>query len=293
MYLCGAAVDCASLKKYAIAALENITAVLARIVPTMCHDPGLHRLYDPVRRSMKLLLNHGNVQYAFDIRLAIARLVDVTLMFFLKNRRFRVIYPEWVREVYFIMTTDSVLFRAMLLIGEDEDPERAARGEQIRRQQVAMREAMLQGQTVVLADDEDGEDEDLTPRVEEPEEEGTPTGRDPADEEEAGPAGEELADQEVEPTGGGQVQEVEDTGEQAITLAFRGGESELVVSASGSGESDNSTVKQSALSQSPSVHDTPPKEQQAEATEQTASQETAESAPEVETEVWCLRDSKY
>jgi hypothetical protein len=119
MYISGASVDCRSMMDFATAAMDRITADLTSLIPNVYGDPGLHRLHVPLRQGLELLHSQGNRPNMEAMRLAVARLVDVTLLYLVKNEGFRHAFlHHWCREIYPMCFWDSLRFRRMGLIGE-------------------------------------------------------------------------------------------------------------------------------------------------------------------------------
>jgi len=189
MCLCGASVQCHALSRYAIGAIEHITAALEPIMPAICTDPNLDRLYIPVRRALVILDEQGNRDYTFGIRIAVARLVDVTLMYFMRNAGFRSMFREWMRDIYPMVYWDSVLFAVMGHFDESGSMEAAVRSEEaaaIAREMAVADDELSDEGTVVAAavtttgEEQDG-DNDATPRAERRRDEAERTGKAPAE----------------------------------------------------------------------------------------------------------------
>ncbi|KAH8905060.1 hypothetical protein BR93DRAFT_929305 [Coniochaeta sp. PMI_546] len=156
MYLCGASVDCRSMMNFATSAVEQITSVLADIMPAVYKDTGVHRFYIPLTQGLELLHSQGNRTNMFHMRVAMAKLVDVTLLYLMVNEGFKDTFkPHWGREIYPMCFWDSVVFRRMGLIGEaDEDAVVAVESDE----------------GTVVGEGEKGEleeEDDVTPRPEE------------------------------------------------------------------------------------------------------------------------------
>lgn len=161
MYLCGASVDCPSMMAFATAAMDRITAVLATVMPAVCRDAGLHRLHIPLRQGLELLRSQGNRPNALAMRVAVARLVDVALLWFMEDEGFRYAFrSHWEREIYPMCFWDSVLFRRMGLIGDP--PEEEALLADDSDEGTVVGEMELEQ----VDEKEEEEDEDDTPRVE-------------------------------------------------------------------------------------------------------------------------------
>lgn len=169
MYLCGASVDCGAMTTFAVNAMHGITSTMSTLMPAIYKLPGLHRLYNPLRQGLELLHSQGNRQNMLAMRVAAARLVDVTLLYFMQDPGFSrlAFQPEWWREIYPMCFWDSVLFRRMGLIGECEVGAEAG---------VADGEESDEG-TVVLdvVSGEAEDDDDATPRAEKKREDSEPT----------------------------------------------------------------------------------------------------------------------
>ncbi|OIW34427.1 hypothetical protein CONLIGDRAFT_626430 [Coniochaeta ligniaria NRRL 30616] len=156
MYLCGASVDCRSMMTFATSAMDQITSALTDIMPAVSKEPGLYRLYIPLRQALELLHSQGNRPNMFPMRVAVARLVDVTMLYLMANKGFMSMFEQqWAKEIYPMSFWDSVLFRRMRLVGEPDE------------------EAVVDDESdegTVVGDVERGEveeeDDDATPRAE-------------------------------------------------------------------------------------------------------------------------------
>lgn len=162
MYICGASVNCEAMTKFALNAIERTTETLAQIVSVKYLDMGLHRLFVPLGQALELLRFQGNRPNTFPIRLAVARLVDVTLPYLMKNASFRYAFEaNWRKELYPMCWTDSVLFRQMGLIGQPHVGDRS-------REEPVGADAESEEETVIgeQRGDETEEDDGSTPRAE-------------------------------------------------------------------------------------------------------------------------------
>lgn len=144
------------MMNFATSAVEQITSVLADIMPAVYKDTGVHRFYIPLTQGLELLHSQGNRVNMFAMRVAMAKLVDVTLLYLMVNEGFKDTFkPHWGREIYPMCFWDSVVFRRMGLIGEaDEDAVMAVESDE----------------GTVVGEGEKGEledDDDVTPRPEE------------------------------------------------------------------------------------------------------------------------------
>lgn len=168
MYLCGASVDCPSMMAFATSAMDRITSVLATVMPAVYRDAGLHRLHIPLRQGLELLRSQGNRPNAFAMRVAVARLVDVTLLWFMENEGFGYAFrSHWEREIYPMCFWDSVLFRRMGLIGEPLEEEVLPPDDAEALLAEDSDEGTVVGEKELeQVEKKENEDEDDTPRIE-------------------------------------------------------------------------------------------------------------------------------
>jgi hypothetical protein len=168
MYLCGASVDCRAMKNFATSATDRVTAGLSNLMPSVYRDAGLHRLYIPLRQGLELLRSQGNRPNMFPMRAAMAKLVDVTLLYFMENEGFKYSFePHWGKEIYPMCFWDSVLFRRMGLIGEDDE------------EAVVIDESdqgTVVGETRRGEAEDDDDDDDVAPRAEKRQKDAEPRG---------------------------------------------------------------------------------------------------------------------
>lgn len=197
MYICGAGVDCHAMSNYAISAMDSITSTLSTLMPAIYKLPGLHRLYNPLSQGLELLHSQGNRPNMFPMRVAVARLVDVTLLYFMKDAGFKSTFkPEWDGEIYPMCFWDSVMFRRMGLIGEPEPESNEEAG-------FVDEEESDEGTVVGEAPaGEEEDDEDVTPKAERKWQEAQPRGE---DDEDVTPKAEKKRE-EAEPSGEAQSQ---------------------------------------------------------------------------------------
>ncbi|KAK3335760.1 hypothetical protein B0T19DRAFT_17455 [Cercophora scortea] len=121
MYICGASVNCQSMMKYATDAINAATEIVQQLIPSQYYRSDLICFYQPLTCALAMLYSqHGRGQLMFAMRLAMAKLVDVCLLWLFRNQVFRDFFQAtWGPALYFECMMDNHYFHGLgLLDGE-------------------------------------------------------------------------------------------------------------------------------------------------------------------------------
>lgn len=114
MFVCGSSVDCRSMMDFATDGIDETTQVMECLMPTLYQSRSLARFHEPLRDALAILFDQGDRPLALTMRLALACLADVTLMYLVLNPAFRVPYETtWCPWIALNCLRDNARFKAM------------------------------------------------------------------------------------------------------------------------------------------------------------------------------------
>ncbi|KAK0733976.1 hypothetical protein B0T26DRAFT_46780 [Lasiosphaeria miniovina] len=115
-YICGVSVGCPSMINHAVAAIDGATMVLAQFLPGHV-DFDLSRLYQPLEVALITMYDQGDGALMQPLRSAMARLVDVSLMWLVRNHGFYFTFTtRWFPSLYDKLKADNIRFGALGLL---------------------------------------------------------------------------------------------------------------------------------------------------------------------------------
>ena len=131
-YLCGASIGSTRHKEFALRAMREIIRVITRLMPRMFRDPSLHLMWIPMKQALQMVFKQQRNDIVKPIRIEMARLMDVCMMYLCGNRGFEPIFrTEWeAGKIYGEVAFDNFAFRHMGFIGwgyDGYDNDEAAR----------------------------------------------------------------------------------------------------------------------------------------------------------------------
>lgn len=111
MYICGASVHCHSMMNYAIEGINDAVELVGRTLPVQYGWGNLARFHEYLLRGLVLAFDQGNRPVMAPLRLHMARLVDVSMMYLVLDHEFRNrFYRYWTPWVFLNCVQDSIFF---------------------------------------------------------------------------------------------------------------------------------------------------------------------------------------
>lgn len=128
MFICGASVDCTSLKDFTTGAINKTADQLAPLAHKY-KGAMTAEFYDPLTDALGMLFSQGETSVMEPMRLAMARLIDMVIMYLIRNTEFKDKFIEdWClkSDIYARCYFDNKRFMGAVLldrlIGEPGDP---------------------------------------------------------------------------------------------------------------------------------------------------------------------------
>jgi hypothetical protein len=110
MYIAGSSVNCPAMMNFAVKNLEQITDTVEHVLPQN-YRSSLETFYGPLGLSLIALYDQGNRELMLAMRLAMARLVDASMLYLFANEGFRPIFEQEWPELYCNILKDNNFFR--------------------------------------------------------------------------------------------------------------------------------------------------------------------------------------
>ncbi len=122
MFIAGLSVDCGSLMRYAVDAIDNASEALAQIMPHE-HQVVTEAFWKHLHPALTLLFDQGESPAIMPMRLAMCKLVDVTFAYLILNPAFQQHYKQtWTPYVFVTCKYDNAYFAAQGLLGPASQP---------------------------------------------------------------------------------------------------------------------------------------------------------------------------
>jgi hypothetical protein len=114
MFICGASVNCHEMMEFATDAVDDATEVIEDLMPTVYNSHDLARFHEPLRVALTMVFDQGDGLEMGSMRLALARLVDVSLMYLVLNPAFKIPFEmAWCPYVIMNCIRDNKLYKRL------------------------------------------------------------------------------------------------------------------------------------------------------------------------------------
>lgn len=125
MFICAASVNCRTMMNFATNAIDDTTDVVETLMPTVHQRHDLARFHEPLCAALDIMFDQGDRPVMGSMRLAMARLVDVSLMYLALSPDFKERFEAtWCPWIFLNCVRDNDRFKKLGWL--DPLPEREA-----------------------------------------------------------------------------------------------------------------------------------------------------------------------
>lgn len=114
MFICGASVNCRAMMDFATNAIDDTADVMEPLMPTVYQRYDLGRFHEVLREALAMMFDQGDRPVMGTLRLAMARLVDVCMMYLALNPGFKERFEAaWCPSIFLNCVQDNVRFKRL------------------------------------------------------------------------------------------------------------------------------------------------------------------------------------